>query len=418
MSSRQTSGLGLLPGNVAGSVGRASQMRSPTTGRRGLAVVMASMLVLGIGSSLGFLPGYFVAAVRDDLGISRAQVGLLVSLHFGCTGLGSIIGARITEKIGTRTAVVVDQLMVAVAAWVAAVIDSYAALTGAAVFAGFGYALANAATNEAVAASVPETRRTLALAAKTSGVPIVALISAVLVPWASDRWSWNLILMIAGILAAASALISSVVIPDIRAPRQRTQPRGSILPHGFWWFAVSAFFLVGSSQPLFSWAVPYLDEGLGTSKPVAGAIAGAAAGLGAVCMSLTGLRADYLGRTRRVPLIVALCSLLTVANLVVMSGLTLGLAVATIGLFIGFIAQLAAIGIMHAAVVDRAAHAVARATGVTMTGYYMGALATPVSFGALVDWLDTYTWAWLAMALGSAAAAACFTRANQVGERQ
>ena len=391
-------------------------MRPQTSVGRGPTVVVASMLALGIGSSLGFFPGYYVAAVRDDLGVSRAQVGLLVSLHFGCTGLGSILGARITEKIGTRTAVTVDQLMVAVAAWTAALLDSYAALVGAAVFAGFGYALANAATNEAVAASVPETRRTLALSAKTSGVPTIALISAVLVPWASDRWSWNLILMIAGTLAAFTALMSAAIIPDIRASRRRASRQVSVLPRGFWWFAVSAFFLVGSSQPLFSWAVPYLDEGLGTSKPVAGAIAGAAAGLGAVCMSLTALRADYLGRARRVPLIVGLCSILTAANLVVMSGLTLGLVVATIGLLIGFVAQLAAIGIMHAAVVDRASHAVARATGVTMTGYYFGALVTPVSFGALVDWLGTYTWAWLVMALGSAAAAACFARANRVGD--
>lgn len=383
---------------------------------RGPAVVAASMLALGFGSSLGFFPGYFVAALRDDLGVSRAQVGLLVSLHFGCTGLGSIIGARITERVGTRNAVIADQLIVAAAAWTAAVLDSYAALVGAAVFAGFGYALANAATNEAVAAAVPETRRTLALSAKTSGVPMIALISAVLVPWASDRWSWNLILMIAGTAAAANALISSAIIPDIRAAGKRSKRQGFVLPKGIWWFAVSAFFLVGSSQPLFSWAVPYLDEGLGTSKPVAGAIAGTAAGLGAVCMSLTALRADYLGRTRRVPLIVGLCSVLTASILVTMSGLTLGLVVATIGMFAGFIAQLAAIGIMHAAVVDRAPQAVARATGVTMTGYYMGALATPVSFGALVDWLGTYTWAWLVMALGSAAAAACFARANRVGD--
>ena len=383
---------------------------------RGPAVVAASMLALGVGSSLGFFPGYFVAAVREDLGISRAQVGLLVSLHFGCTGLGSIIGARITEKIGTRAAVVADQLIVAVAAWSAALLDSYAALIGAAVFAGFGYSLTNAATNEAVAAAVPESRRTLALSAKTSGVPTMALISAVLVPWASDRWSWNLILMIAGTIAVVSALNAAAVIPDIRSSRTRAQRQESVLPRGFWWFAVSAFFLVGSSQPLFSWAVPYFDEGLGTSKPVAGAIAGIAAGLGAVCMSLTALRADYLGRTKRVPLIVGLCVVLTASILVTMSGLTFGLAVATIGLLAGFIVQLAAIGIMHAAVVDRAPQAVARATGVTMTGYYMGALATPVSFGALVDWLGTYTWAWLVMALGSAAAAACFARANRVGE--
>ena len=391
-------------------------MNSQANAGRAPAVVAASMLALGIGSSLGFFPGYFVAAVRDDLGISRAQVGLLVSLHFGCTGLGSIIGARITEKIGTRTAVVADQLIVAVAAWSAALLDSYAALIGAAVFAGFGYALTNAATNEAVAAAVPENRRTLALSAKTSGVPTMALISAILVPWASDRWSWNLILMIGGTIAAVSAVIASAVIPDIRSSWQRTRRQGSVLPRGFWWFAVSAFFLVGSSQPLFSWAVPYLDEGLGTSKPVAGAIAGIAAGLGAVCMSLTALRADYLGRTRRVPLIVGLCVVLTASLLVTMSGLTFGLAVATIGLFAGFIVQLAAIGIMHAAVVDRAPQAVARATGVTMTGYYLGALATPVSFGALVDWLGTYTWAWLVMALGSATAAACFARANRVGD--
>ncbi len=322
------------------------------------AVVAASMLALGFGSSLGFLPGYFVAALRDDLGVSRAQVGLLVSLHFGCTGLGSIIGARITEKIGTRLAVVADQVIVAVAAWAAALLGSYAALVGAAVFAGFGYALANASTNEAVAAAVPETRRTLALSAKTSGVPMIALISATLVPWAADRWSWNLILMIAGTAAGASALISSAVIPDIRASQRGTQPGASVLPKGFWWFAVSACFLVGAGQPLFSWTVPYFDEGLGTSKPTAGAIAGAAAGLGAVCMSLTALRADRLGRTRRVPLVVGLCSMLAASLLVVMSGLTLGVA---------------------------------------------------------VDWLDTYTWAWLAMALCSGIAAICFTRASRVG---
>ena len=35
--------------------------------------------------------------------------------------------------------------------------------------------------------------------------------------------------------------------------------------------------------------------------------------------------------------------------------------------------------------------------------------------GELVDWLGTYTWAWLVMALGAAIAAASFARANRVG---
>ena len=96
--------------------------------------------------------------------------------------------------------------------------------------------------------------------------------------------------------------------------------------------------------------------------------------------------------------------------------LLVGAGAAAVGVVLGIATQLVAVGSMHAAVVDRAPHAVQRATGITMTGYYLGALAGPVGFGALVDWLDTYTWAWLAMAAGGAVGAAVFIRANRVGE--
>ena len=379
-------------------------------------VVAAGMLAVAVGASLGFLPGYYAAAVRDDLGISRAQVGLLVSLHFGCTGVGALLAARVTERIGARNAVVADQLIVAAAAWVSATIGSYAALLTAAAFAGFGYALTTVATNAALAVSVPEHRRTLALSARTSGVPLMALVGAALVPWASNRWSWNATVMVVAVIAAVSALVSAAVIPNARSARTRSSSR-SRATRGAWWFSASTFFLVGSSQPMYSWAVPYLDEGLGTSKPVAGAIAAIASGTGALGMVLNGLRADRVGRAGRVSLIVGLSAAMAVFNLVILGGLTLGLAVAAVGLVLGIVAQLAAVGTMHAALVDRFPSHVARATGITMTGYYLGALASPVAFGALVDWLDTYTWAWLTMFFGSVAAVLCFARANRVGER-
>ena len=55
-----------------------------------------------------------------------------------------------------------------------------------------------------------------------------------------------------------------------------------------------------------------------------------------------------------------------------------------IGLTLGVSTQLAAIGTMHAAVIDKAQ------TGITMTGYYLGALVTPAGFGLLVDISDTF----------------------------
>jgi len=49
---------------------------------------------------------------------------------------------------------------------------------------------------------------------------------------------------------------------------------------------------------------------------------------------------------------------------------------------------------MHTAVVDSAPEAIARATGVTMTGYYIGALVSPAAFGLIADATDTFVWSW------------------------
>lgn len=393
----------------------------------------ASMVAVAFGASLGFLPGYFVADVQDDLGISRTQVGLLVSLHFGFTGLGSILGARITEWVGVRASVVADQLMVAIAAWGSALFDSYPALLAAAIFAGFGYSLSTSSTNKAVADVVPVHRLTLALSAKTAGVPTMALVASAIVPWASEQWTWNATVMATGTLALFSAVVAWVALPGREAGRRSPvrgeavslarrggrQPGESLVPVGFWWFSIAAFFLVGSSQPLFSWIVRYLDESVGLSKPTAGGIASVAAGIGAVTMVVSALYADRIGPARRVPLIIGLSVILAVSTAVIPLGSAFDFAeveTAAVGVIVGIAAQLVAVGTMHAAVVDRAPHAVQRATGITMTGYYLGALAGPVSFGALVDWLDTYTWAWLTMAAGSALGAVIFIRAQRVGE--
>ena len=239
--------------------------------------------------------------------------------------------------------------------------------------------------------------------------------------------------MATGTLALLSAVVAMLALPgreesgrsSVRPEavsltrRGRGQSTGELVPRGFWWFSVAAFFLVGSSQPLFSWIVRYLDESVGLAKTTAGGIASAAAGIGAVTMVLGALRADRIGPARRVPFIIGLTVAMALATAVIPLGFALDVAVvgaAAVGVIVGIATQLVAVGSMHAAVVDRAPHAVQRATGITMTGYYLGALVGPVSFGALVDWLDTYTWAWLAMAAGGATGALVFVRANRVGD--
>ena len=85
-----------------------------------------------------------------------------------------------------------------------------------------------------------------------------------------------------------------------------------------------------------------------------------------------------------------------------------------IGAIIGVTAQLAAIGTMHACVVDKAPFSVSRATGVTMTGYYLGALASPALFGFVVDWTGSFAYPWSGTAVLLLAAVFAWFKAGKV----
>jgi len=197
--------------------------------------------------------------------------------------------------------------------------------------------------------------------------------------------------------ALAAAVIAGFTFQDDR-PAPTTKRTKTALPGGFYWFSLGAFLLVAGSQPLYSWMVAYLEQSLGASPELAGGISAAASACGVVIMIASARFADKEGPEERMRRLILLIVITTVGTLLVLFGGFIGIVLVAIGAVIGVGAQLAAIGTMHAAVVDRAPQAVARATGVTMTGYYIGALASPAAFGALADATGTFAWSWVATA--------------------
>ena len=81
--------------------------------------------------------------------------------------------------------------------------------------------------------------------------------------------------------------------------------------------------------------------------------------------------------------------------LLVSLGPALGMSFVIVGAIIGVSTQLSAIGTMHACIVDKAPFSVSKATGITMTGYYLGALASPPLFGFVVDWTGSFAYSWI-----------------------
>ncbi len=376
-------------------------------------VIAVSALCMGVGAALGFTPGFVATALRDDLGISRGEVGLLVSVYFGCTGLGSVLGGRLTDRLGARRVVALDMVSVAAAGLFSAAVGTYWALLLAAVVAGSGYSLVNAGTNVAIGRAVPSERRTLAMSVKTAGVPFMALVAAAVGPWAADRWSWQHISVALACLATCAAAVALIVLADDR-PARGTPVVARELPDGFIWFPLGAFLLIAGSQPLYSWAVAYMEQTHDASPGVAGGISATASGVGVVVMVLNALRSDRIGAEARGRRLAVLLALNLAATVAVLIGATAGLALVAIGAVVGIAAQLSAIGTMHAMVVDRAPSAVARATGWTMTGYYLGALFSPAAFGALADVTDTFVWSWGATAVLLALAIPTWQRAAGV----
>ena len=375
-------------------------------------VVAVSTLSTGFGSIVAFAPGYIATALRADLGLDRWQVGLVITVHFICTALASMVSGRLTDRWGARLASVTALLLVALAAGLAAVVGTYAVLYVAAVLGGIGYALVNVATTVAVASVVTPRRRTVALAARTAGVPAVGGISAAAGPWIANRWTWEWVLGGLGAAAAVVALAAAWALPDDHPGRSDAVEHR--LPRRFGWFPVAAFLLIFGSQPMYSWSVPYLEESLGAAPALSGVLVGMATTIGAGVMIISGLAVDRAGAPRRIPLAVTFALATGVSSALVLAGGNLGVGVAVLGVVAGISMQLACIGTMQAAFVDRAGPAVARATAVTMTGYYAGAVAAPTTFGAVVDTVGSYSWAWFIGCMLLVGAASAFRLAGRI----
>jgi CP family cyanate transporter-like MFS transporter len=370
-------------------------------------------------------------ALQDSLDLTKAEVGLLVSLYFGSTGLASVAGGRMAARFGARLVVTADMVLVSICAAAGAWTGLYPVLLVSAVVAGAGYAWANAGTNDALVRLVPTEHRTLALSVKTAGVPAMAALSAALGAPAAARWSWDVVWATVAVVAAAVALATWLVLDDkpiARAASTSTRPAAStvgvdIAPvdvdlRDFRWFSLASFLFVAGSQPIFSWIVPYLQDRLDASAGRAGALASVAAGFGVVVMIANGRLADRIGPERRIGRLILLAAASTAGLAAILIGPLAGpgaaLAVVASGMVLATAVQLATIGTMHAALADRAGVAVARATGITMTGYYLGALLSPAGFGWLVDTTGRYWPSWMLMVGLTALSLPVWRRAGRI----
>src|SRR5262245_15341737 len=119
---------------------------------------------------------------QDELGLSRAQVGLFFSAFYLAMTGASFASGWLADRFGVRKTTLRGHLLVGLCITAAALAPSFATACACFFFAGLGYSFLNPASTIGVMAWFRRNERATAMGIKQTGVPAGGVVAAVLAP--------------------------------------------------------------------------------------------------------------------------------------------------------------------------------------------------------------------------------------------
>lgn len=361
-------------------------------------VVSGAVLALAMTASV--IPSATLSVLADflvrDLGLSHAQIGVLVTTFSLSGAFWSPWAGRLTDRRGGRYVMVLGFLIVGSSVVLLAVMPGFVWMLPVLVFAGFANGASNPATNKVVSQAAPVGQRGTVVGIKQSGVQLAYVLTGLSLPTIALLGGWRLAFASTLTIPLLGLAGTRTLLPR-EAPVSRTarakSSQGGRGPSEIW-LNVYAFFMGAALGSLVSYLPLYSIQVLGLSAQAAGLLMGVVSFVGVVTRILLGRHGEavsHYGRLLRTLAVVALLGVLLVWMagqlsqpwLLWVAGVVLGaslLAWNTIGML---------------AVMRSAGHArTGRASGGVLSGFLMGFGASPVVFGLSVDVTGDYTVGW------------------------
>ncbi len=372
-------------------------------------VTTASLLTISVAMLPGFLPGALAVQLADSLGIAVAGIGLVVGAFFGVSALSSPLMGRGAERLGWTNAMRVAALGAGIALGLTPLVArSLITLGAVTVLGGTALALAHPAVNLALARCTVVSRQGLVFGFKHAAIPASSVLAGVAVPLVAIPLGWEWVYGLAAVIAAGgAALVPSSprrfeVHPVHAAGEDRTARRRSPLSL-LVIVAVGAGLGIFGTDALAVFLVPYaVDVGFGVAS--AGLLLAVGSGCGILMRLVVGWQVD---RRASVSLTTVALFLALGAAGFVMLAVDAPITVVA-GSMLAFALGWGWSGLFTFAVVQRNPSEPATATGITMTGIYVGAAAGPAAFGIIADRIS-FTTGWIAMAAALALGALLMT---------
>jgi predicted MFS family arabinose efflux permease len=268
-------------------------------GWRVAAILFALLLVSAISQIDRILPFIMAEAIKADLLLSDTQIGLLTGIAFAvCYSLLSLPLARAADRGSPRIVLVLCILGWSAMTALGGLASSFLFLAFSRFGVAFGEAGGTPAGHAIIARKIAPERRGLAIGLFAMGIPLGTMVGFAAGGALSDTLGWRTVLVGAGAIGAAVALLTLLLIgptPPLARKAANSEPflRSSfrlMSSQAFRWLFIGSVIASFAGAPFYAFAATFLIRTHGLSAGEAGLAFGLLQGLMGVVGTLVGGR--------------------------------------------------------------------------------------------------------------------------------
>jgi MFS family permease len=345
---------------------------------------------------------------QDELGLSRAQVGLFFSAFYLAMTGASFGAGWLADRLGVRIATLQGHLFLGICTIAAALAPSFSWAFASFFFAGLGYSFLNPASTIGVMAWFQRDERATAMGTKQTGVPTGGVVAAILAPSLVLLMGWRGALAGLGVINFVFGFGFAKLWRDpedeqLAAVPEEFQLPATPAPLKIWSFLPvscgTAVYLVGQ-MTLITYVPLFLKESMGFSPYWASQALALTQGGAMIGRVGWGVASDRLfgGRRKVVLILIGAMSAVLVMALSFMSPQSPYYLLLPV-LFLAGVSLVGYQGVSYALIGEMAGRArTGAALGMMITiNSACATLGTPF-FGYLVDRTGSYAFAWQMLA--------------------
>ncbi|MGW4378787.1 MFS transporter [Kitasatospora sp. NPDC004531] len=170
--------------------------------------------VLGVATFTQAASGFFVGGIgalgvqlRSALGLSAAQLGLLVSAAQLAPLVGLLVAGALLDRHSERWVVGAGAGVVALALGAGSLAPGYPALLVALLVVGAGYSTVQPGGSKSVASWFDASQRGFAMGIRQAGLPLGAALASAVLPFIAREFGWRATLLTGGLVALLGAVL-------------------------------------------------------------------------------------------------------------------------------------------------------------------------------------------------------------------